>query len=306
MVHAVQFVASMDARFAGRTALVALFAAALVACRSQGVPDLGAAPPASPSLRAAHLEVPGPALATLEADLPGATLPACPDGMVEVEGDYCPSLEQRCLRWRDAGPGTTSAPRRCEEYAPSGPCRAPTTHKRFCIDRYEYPNVRGDKPVVMKTWTQAAATCRSLGKRLCTGSEWTLACEGNERLPYPTGLGRSAETCNIDKTYRPVKEAALASRDPATRDAEVDRLWQGEPSGARAACVSPFGVADMTGNVDEWVVNESGHPFESGSKGGYWGPVRNRCRPMTTAHNETFAFYQIGFRCCGEALPEGG
>ena len=57
----------------------------------------------------------------------------------------------------------------------------------------------------------------------------------------------------------------------------------------------------MTGNVDEWVVNESGKPFKSGSKGGYWGPVRARCRPMTTGHAENFPFYQTGFRCCADA-----
>ena len=84
----------------------------------------------------------------------------------------------------------------------------------------------------------------------------------------------------------------------ATRDAEAKRLWQGEPSGARTNCKSAFGVHDMTGNVDEWVVNESGHPFKSGLKGGYWGPVRDRCRPMTTAHGEEFSYYQVGFRCC--------
>jgi formylglycine-generating enzyme len=48
-------------------------------------------------------------------------------------------------------------------------------------------------------------------------------------------------------------------------------------------------------------VSQVGKPFMSGLKGGYWGPVRTRCRPMTTAHNETFRYYQIGFRCCGEA-----
>jgi hypothetical protein len=56
----------------------------------------------------------------------------------------------------------------------------------------------------------------------------------------------------------------------------------------------------MTGNVDEWVVNESGKPYQSGLKGGYWGPVRTRCRPMTTVHGEDFSFYQIGFRCCSD------
>ena len=75
-------------------------------------------------------------------------------------------------------------------------------------------------------------------------------------------------------------------------------MWQGETSGARAGCTSSYGVFDMTGNVDEWVVNESGHPFKSGLKGGYWGPVRDRCRPMTTAHGEEFSYYQVGFRCC--------
>jgi hypothetical protein len=29
--------------------------------------------------------------------------------------------------------------------------------------------------------------------------------------------------------------------------------------------------------------------------------VRTRCRPVTTAHNEVFSFYQIGFRCCADA-----
>ncbi|WP_394820491.1 formylglycine-generating enzyme family protein [Pendulispora albinea] len=218
---------------------------------------------------------------------------ACPADMVQVEGDYCPWLEQKCLRWVD--PETKM---RCAEFAPTGPCQSATSHKKFCIDKYEYPNIAGEKPVVMKTWIEAKATCESLGKRLCGETEWTVACEGQERLPYPYGLERNAEACNIDKPHPEPDEKLIA--DPRTRDAEVARLDQRDPSGFREACVSPYGVHDMTGNVDEWVVNESGRPYKSGLKGGYWGPVRTRCRPMTTAHNETFIFYQIGFRCCGD------
>ncbi|HEY2509799.1 MAG TPA: SUMF1/EgtB/PvdO family nonheme iron enzyme, partial [Polyangiaceae bacterium] len=222
----------------------------------------------------------------------------CPKGTVEIEGDYCAHVEQTCLRWLDP-----DEKMRCAEFAPGTRCEGKTTHKHFCIDAFEYPNQPGAKPVVMKSWYEARDACSSEGKRLCGDSEWTLACEGQERMPYPYGYARNADACNIDKPHPDVDEKAIAN--PATRDAEVERLWQGEPSGAREACVSPYGVHDMTGNVDEWVVNESAHPYKSGLKGGYWGPVRDRCRPMTTAHNEDFAFYQIGFRCCSEPQAAG-
>ena len=218
---------------------------------------------------------------------------SCPTGMVDVEGDYCPWVEQKCLRWLD--PETKM---RCAEFAPTSECLTKTVRKHMCMDKYEYPNRVGADPVVMKTWYEAGATCSGQAKRLCAESEWTLACEGEERLPYPYGYARSSEACNIDKPHPDVDEKALANA--STRTAEAQRLWQGEPSGSRDACVSPFGVHDMTGNVDEWVVNESGKPYKSALKGGYWGPVKTRCRPSTVAHAEDFSFYQIGFRCCSD------
>jgi len=227
---------------------------------------------------------------------------SCVEGMVEVEGDYCPALEQRCTRWMDP---ETTIPRRCAEFAPTGACQGKTVKKHFCIDRFEYPNKLGDKPIVMKTFFDAETACKAQGKRMCGDTEWTLACEGQERLPYPYGYQRNSEACNIDKPHPDVNERALGSPDQKVRDAEVARLWQGEPSGSRDSCVSPFGAVDMTGNVDEWVVNESGQPYKSGLKGGYWGPVRDRCRPMTTAHGPEFQFYQVGFRCCAE-VPSSG
>jgi hypothetical protein len=224
---------------------------------------------------------------------------SCPDGMLEVEGDYCPdaSLDQKCLRYIDP---EGVFPRRCAEFAPSTKCTGKTVKRHFCIDRFEWPNRAGENPVVMKTWYDARDACAGIGKRLCGDSEWTLACEGQDRLPYPYGYDRNSEACNIDKPHPDVNEKALGSADPKVRDAEAKRLWQGEPSGSRASCVSPYGVFDMTGNVDEWVLNEEHKPYNSGLKGGYWGPVRDRCRPMTTVHAEGFSFYQIGFRCCSD------
>ncbi len=245
-----------------------------------------------------------PEVLSLAAAVPAGVVPtgapagrqgACGEGMIEVEGDYCAMVEQTCVRWLDP-----ESKMRCAEFADDTRCVGARAHKRFCMDRFEWPNQEGVKPAIMKTWYEARTSCQAAGKRLCTDSEWTLACEGNELAAYPYGNARDASACNIDKPHPEADERAIAN--PLTRDAEVARLDQRAASGEYAKCVSPFGVHDMTGNVDEWVVNESGKPYQSGLKGGYWGPVRTRCRPMTTAHFELFMFYQIGFRCCGD-LP---
>ena len=236
---------------------------------------------------------PGPSPAALPSD------DVCAPNMVAVEGEYCPVVAQKCLRWLDP------EKLQCAEFErlPPASCPVKTEHKRFCMDRYEWPNAVGALPQYMASWNDAKTSCESVGKRLCTDTEWTLACEGPSEQPYPYGDGymRDDRACNIDKPYIwPHPEKIYNAK---TQDEELERLDQREPSGARAACVSPYGVHDMVGNVDEWVVNESqgGKPFKSGLKGGYWGPVRTRCRPMTTAHDEGFRYYQIGFRCCGTA-----
>ncbi len=230
---------------------------------------------------------------------------SCPAGMVEVKGEYCPSVLHRCVRWINENSD------RCAEYERTSRCFGEPTPARFCIDRFEYPNQLGALPEVGMTWEDAKAKCTSLGKRLCSSNEWTLACEGPHRYPYPEGYDRGA--CNYDRPYIMPDDAAF--RNPATRPQEIQRLSQSEPSGTRGECVSHYGAYDMTGNVDEWVVNEQGspldRPYESGLKGGYWGPVRNRCRPMTVDHNAWHAGYQIGFRCCADlpasaAVPEDG
>ncbi len=261
--------------------------------------DLAPAPMLAAPLAAKSVTAASAGLKGVQAPDLGASA-NCGESQVEVDGDYCPALEQKCVRWMDP---ETTVPRRCSEFAPTGACQGKTTKKHFCIDKYEFPNKLGAKPVVMKTWYEAADACKTQGKRLCGDSEWTLACEGQERLPYPYGYERNSQACNIDKPHPDVNEVAMGN--PLTRDAEVARLWQGENSGTRESCVSPYGAMDMTGNVDEWVINESGMPYKSGLKGGYWGPVRDRCRPMTTAHYEQFVFYQIGFRCCGDVAPTG-
>src|SRR4030095_4533596 len=143
-------------------------------------------------------------------------------------------------------------------------------------DRYEYPNQQGVYPVVMTNWIEASDACKLEGKRLCTESEWTLACEGGDQRPYPYGATRDPEACNIDRHYRLPDLQAFSDGWRVSK--EVDKLDQRVPSGSMPGCVSTFGVYDMTGNVDEWVVNEELDKEKeediSGLKGGYWGPIR--------------------------------
>jgi hypothetical protein len=218
----------------------------------------------------------------------------CPNDMVEVEGDYCQVVEQICEDF------ISEKRDRCARYKNRVRCLGKTKSLHFCVDKYEYPNEVGQKPTVAVSFDDAAELCAAEGKRLCTAEEWTQACEGPEHLPYTYGFERNSEACNHDKPY--IFPDDFAYQNPETRAAEVARVSQSEPSGSRPLCVSSYGVFDMTGNVDEWVLNESGSTtgpeFQSGLKGGYWGPVRNRCRPMTTDHNHWHHGYQIGFRCC--------
>lgn len=252
--------------------------------------------PLASELWAERVEVPepDPAITSAPPSLASEVDAACPDGMVLVEGQYCPAVAQRCLDYLNVERD------RCAEFAEGSRCIGTPVAMRFCVDQFEYPNIAGVKPDVAVTYLEAEAKCAEQGKRLCTAEEWTLACEGPERLPYPTGLRRDEQACNYDKPYRMPNNDAYAN--PRTRAAEIERLDQRVASGEMAECVSAYGVHDMTGNVDEWVYNKSGsahaRPYSSGLKGGYWGPVRNRCRPMTIDHNQWHSGYQIGFRCC--------
>lgn len=247
----------------------------------------------------------------------------CPAGMVEVKGnmklDPTPSspmalrsIEEMqkttCTKWINR-----DYPERCASFdrdkwlAMSS--ELATTPMHFCMDRFEYPNQKGAYPVIFVNFYEASDLCAEQGKRLCDEAEWTFACEGEEATPYPYGYVRDPDACIVDQKWRPYHEAALQPRDGPAAMAEMDRLWQGMASGTQPRCKSPFGVYDMTGNIDEWThsVREGERP--SILKGGYWGPVRTRCRPATRSHDENHAFYQQGFRCCGEpgaSAPQNG
>lgn len=212
----------------------------------------------------------------------GAAASGCPAEMVKVEGEYCDRVQQDCLEWMDQEI-PLEARKRCARFAPSK-CIGGKRRVSFCIDRLENATAPDEIPTGDISWTLSRDQCEARGKRLCFEPEWTYACEGPEMLPYPYGLERDARRCNHDRTDLVAKNKMLDHRKPAS---------------SNPTCLSPFGVQNMVGNVDEWVVLEKGYPPQrSGLKGGWWLAGRNRCRPTTGGHDEYFHEVQTGYRCC--------
>lgn len=303
-------------------ALLCLPALALfVACAAN---DDGAAPPPAAKVtpqrvRAKKLRREARPVAKEKTEVPPVAVSAepasepvtsCPDGMALVEGEHCRAVEQRCLE-QLSSPEAGADENRCAKFEASKcTSTAPEPRKmRFCMDRYEYPNVVGELPMTLISWADADRTCRAHGKRLCTESEFTFACEGEKMLPYTYGLERDANKCNIDKPYQTPSKRLLPYEqclaDP-TCAAEYKRVDGREPIGSHPECVSPFGIYDLNGNANEWVSQPwKNPPHRSGIKGGWWGPVRNRCRAITQSHGETYQGYEVGFRCCQD-VPTAG
>lgn len=240
----------------------------------------------------------------------------CPVGMVEVKGNMLQDPEENpysegrvdfmqqktCTEWIQR-----EYPERCAKFDRAAWLAMAATLKRkpmrYCIDRFEYPNLAGQYPMIYISWYEAKDLCEDQGKRLCNEDEWTFACEGEEGRPYPYGDGytRDPSMCVADQVWIPYNEHSMTPRDSEQSGNEMDRLWKGKASGAQKQCRSPFGVYDMTGNIDEWTTSVREGERPSILKGGYWGPVRTRCRPTTRSHDQNHAFYQQGVRCCADA-----
>jgi formylglycine-generating enzyme required for sulfatase activity len=280
---------------------------ALSAALALGCEPANVATPEPEPVRTETRSAPTPEAPATEPALDPGVAP-CAGDMVLVEGSFCPETEQVCLKHDPEYVADPTASERCLEYAEPAVCRSPKrTLLRFCIDRYEWPNREGQLPRVLVDFREARSLCESAGKRLCDESEWLFACEGEDMRPYVYGYRRDPAQCVIDRPY--VERSALLQRyDDCLADAECSKLFrkldQREPAGSSKTCVSPFGAFDMNGNVNEWV-NLPGEspPKRSGLKGGWWGPVRNRCRPTVRFHDENDWGYEIGLRCCDDAVP---
>lgn len=235
----------------------------------------------------------------------------CPEGMIEIQGYYYPTVQQQCLYMVDIkGNKTDEVPStegRCGEFSTIVVKQSNPVNKHYCIDTYELPNKKGEIPLDWLSWYDVKNMCESQGKRMCSHSEWAFAAEGPNMHPYPYGDGfhRDKTACNFDNTLKQLEPTfGKITGDDVLKVSKLDsHVGQAlhsllVPSGSNPNCVSDWGVHDMPGNIDEWVVNESGKPYASGLVGGHVFGVRNASRPMTTAHGPEFKWYESGGRCC--------
>ncbi|MBK6698131.1 MAG: SUMF1/EgtB/PvdO family nonheme iron enzyme [Myxococcales bacterium] len=218
----------------------------------------------------------------------GTSVATSPCGeMVHVHGDYCPTVEHKCLAWLDP-PGDRYEHFRCARYARPATCKAPRRSLDFCIARTEEHDPGTLVPVNRASWTEATRICRAQGARLCTASEWQFACEGEEMRPYAYGFERDSSACNVDIAAGLGRVGRLVDHRVAV--------------GSKPRCTSAFGVFDMAGNVDEWVTLE-GLPRGTREvmKGSWWIPGKHTCRAQQAGHGDSYGGTETGVRCCRDS-----
>ena len=171
-------------------------------------------------------------------------------------------------------------------------------HDRAQPDLWEEKRWTADDrlPVVGTTWYEAHAFCRwlaeasGLGYRLPTEAEWEKAARGTGGSLFPWGDAFDSGHCNA-------RPAGIGQMTPVGQYSPVN---------------SPYGCADMAGNVSEWTASEfRSYPYrvtdgrddpeeksQRVTRGGSWHSPILRVRTVSRGMNDpSFSDNDLGFRC---------
>lgn len=120
----------------------------------------------------------------------------------------------------------------------AGKCLQPYATKSFYRDSYFGNSQYDNYPVISVNWEQAKAYCEWVGKRLPTEAEWEKAARGTDSRIYPWGNALGDSKANF---------ADAATLGKGQRDTSEVGQYSGD--------TSPYGVMDLAGNVEEWMVD---------------------------------------------------
>jgi formylglycine-generating enzyme required for sulfatase activity len=187
--------------------------------------------------------------------------------------------------WIDRTEVPVGAYRACVE---RGACARPPRSSPSCTFDLGDPEL----PVSCVPWASANAYCLGLSKRLPREVEWENAARGTSPVKYPWG---GAHGCGA---------AATLAGETTNRACSGDR-----PSrvGAHLGGASPYGVLDMSGNVEEWVADWYADTVSDLSpragashvlRGGGWLSAPSLARTTTRNWGSVQeAGPNVGFRC---------
>ncbi len=194
--------------------------------------------------------------------------------------------------------------------------------------RYGARSAAGTIPQAYINRIEAKAACEAAGKRLCSLFEWYRACRGPRGFMYPYGPRMDRRACNVSK---PHILSRLHGSNPGNWKYDEhfnDPKLNQEPGflarcGEYERCVSGYGVADMVGNLHEWISDHVG-PSLAGKiplredihdklddnagnaifMGGFYSTTSEHgrgCAFVTIGHGRKYHDYSTGFRCCKDA-----
>jgi len=182
----------------------------------------------------------------------------------------------------------------------AGVCRKPSkTGSKMRLSYFGNPEF-ANHPVVYVSWQDAQTFCSWRGGRLPTEAEWEKAARGDTQFSYP--WGEDSIDCQ-HANFWPV-DACNGDTTP------IDSLTTG---------ASPYGVLNMSGNVQEWV-NDWFQAYPGGDPnatreygishrvirgGAYFDAPLNIRTTTREGLNPDLTLSYVGFRCVIdiEALP---